>query len=79
LRGLGFDVADLPTPIVSLTLDSAEAMQHVQDRLAGEGILIGYTRDYAGAGPLGMLRIAVFATHTPGMIGRLIEALGRTL
>jgi 7-keto-8-aminopelargonate synthetase-like enzyme len=79
LRGLGLDVADLPTPIVSLVLDSAEAMQQAQNRLADAGILIGYTRDYAGAGPAGMLRIAVFATHTPQMIGRLIEALGRTL
>ncbi len=79
LRELGLDVELSPAPIVGVRLDSAEAMQQVHARLASEGILIGYTRDYAGAGPDGMLRIAVFATHTPAMLERLVAALREAL
>lgn len=79
LRSLGLHVDESPAPIVGVSLDSAEAMQTVHERLMAEGIVIGYTRDYAGAGPLGMLRIAVFATHTSQMIERLIDALRRAV
>jgi hypothetical protein len=44
-----------------------------------EGIAIAYVRDYCGVGSDGMLRIAVFATHTAEMIDRLIAALDRVL
>ncbi|MEX0677270.1 MAG: aminotransferase class I/II-fold pyridoxal phosphate-dependent enzyme [Pirellulales bacterium] len=79
LRSLGLDVAESPSPIVGVSLASADLMQAVQHKLAAEGIVIAYARDYAGAGPLGMLRIAVFATHTPEMIDRLVEALRRAI
>ena len=79
LRELGLDVELSPAPIVGVRLDSAEAMRQVHARLASEGILIGYTRDYSGAGPDGMLRIAVFATHTPTMLARLVAALREAL
>ena len=54
-------------------------MRAVQQRLEAAGILIAHTRDYAGAGPDGMLRIAIFATHNQAMIDRLVEALGQAL
>ena len=79
LRNLGLEVEDSPSPIMGISLESAEAMQAVQRRLLDVGIAVAYTRDYAGAGPLGMLRIAVFATHTPVMIERLVEGLRRAL
>jgi glycine C-acetyltransferase/8-amino-7-oxononanoate synthase len=41
------------------------------------GIAVAYMAAYSGLGPKGALRIAVFATHTPAMIGRLLEELGR--
>ncbi|MEX2112432.1 MAG: pyridoxal phosphate-dependent aminotransferase family protein [Pirellulales bacterium] len=75
LANMGLPIESSPAPIVGLRLTSAGAMQQVHRRLAESDILIGYTRDYAGAGPDGMLRIAVFATHTPEMIERLIAAL----
>ncbi|MGD9724622.1 MAG: aminotransferase class I/II-fold pyridoxal phosphate-dependent enzyme [Pirellulales bacterium] len=79
LRNLGLDVEVSGAPIIGLQLTTAAAMQRVQQRLADEGILIAYTRDYAGAGRDGMLRIAVFATHTNEQIARLVDALRRAL
>ncbi len=79
LGELGLPVESSPAPIVGLRLASAAAMQQVHRRLAEADVLIGYTRDYAGAGPDGMLRIAVFATHTPQMVERLIAALREAL
>jgi 7-keto-8-aminopelargonate synthetase-like enzyme len=79
LRDLGLVVEDSPSPIVGITLESTEAMQAVWRQLIDAGIAVGFTRDYAGAGDLGMLRIAVFATHTPAMIERLVEGLRRAL
>ncbi len=75
LQGLGLSVETSPSPIIGFKLESASRMQHVQQRLLAERIAIGYTQNYAGTGPDGMLRIAVFATHTPKMIDRLVDAL----
>jgi 8-amino-7-oxononanoate synthase len=79
LRRLGLHVDDSPAAIVSFELASAAEMQRVHASLLERGIAIAYTRDYAGAGPDGMLRVAVFATHTPDMIDRLVEVLGQLL
>lgn len=77
LRAAGLPVAMLPTPIVSLRLESAARMEQVQRGLEDAGILVAHTRDYPGAGPEGVLRIAVFATHSPEMIARLAAELAR--
>jgi 7-keto-8-aminopelargonate synthetase-like enzyme len=79
LAELGMEVEMGPAPIIGLRLASAAAMQQVHTRLGNDGILIGYTRDYSGAGPDGMLRIAVFATHTPAMLERLVATLRNAL
>ena len=39
------------------------------------GVAIAYLPAYSGLGEKGGLRIAVFATHTDAMIGRLIDEL----
>jgi 7-keto-8-aminopelargonate synthetase-like enzyme len=77
LRGLGFDVDESPVPIACLVLGDAENMQRIQRELMQRGIAVAYMAAYSGLGPKGALRIAVFATHTPAMIGRLLEELGR--
>ena len=77
LRGLGLEVADWPTPIVGLTVGDAANMQRIQRGLMEAGVLIAYVASYAGVSGEGALRIAVFATHTDEMIGRLIEGMGR--
>jgi 7-keto-8-aminopelargonate synthetase-like enzyme len=79
LRDLGLNVPPGPSPIIGIRLSSGAEMKRVYERLVEAGILIGFTRDYAGSGPDGMLRIAVFATHTTEMLDRLIASLQAAL
>jgi 8-amino-7-oxononanoate synthase len=79
LATLGLDVETSSSPIVGLILQSGEQTQRVHQQLLDQGIAIGLVRDYCGAPPDGMLRIAVFATHTPAMIDRLVDSLRRAL
>jgi 8-amino-7-oxononanoate synthase len=77
LRGLGFNLDDSPVPIACLVLGNAENMHRIQRELMRRGIAIAYMAAYSGLGPAGALRIAVFATHTPAMIDRLLDELRR--
>jgi 7-keto-8-aminopelargonate synthetase-like enzyme len=79
LRGLGIDVKMSPSPIIGFRLGDAAHMARVQSQLLNQGIAVAYARDYAGAGVDGMLRVAIFATHTPEMIDQLVATLGRVL
>ena len=49
----------------------------MQRELMARGIALAYMSSYAGLGPEGGLRIAVFATHTEAMIGQLLDELER--
>jgi 7-keto-8-aminopelargonate synthetase-like enzyme len=75
LRRMGFDVDDAPTPVACLAVGTAENMQRIQRELLAQGMVVAYMASYAGLGPEGGLRIAVFATHTEEMIGRLLDGL----
>jgi 7-keto-8-aminopelargonate synthetase-like enzyme len=75
LRGLGLTVEHWPTPIIGLSIGRAEDMIRIQQALLSAGILVPYIRSYAGTGTEGVLRIAVFATHSTEMIDRLVAAL----
>jgi 8-amino-7-oxononanoate synthase len=77
LRSLGFDVDDTPVPIVCLVIGSAGNMQRIQRELMARGVAVAYMAAYAGLGPEGGLRIAVFAPHTPAMIGQFLDELRR--
>ena len=77
LRELGLDVEMTSSPIIGLSLGSAEEMARIHQRLLDEGIAIAFSRDYVGCGANGTLRIAVFATHTPMMINRLLDSIRR--
>lgn len=79
LAALSLDVESSPSPIIGICWRDAGEMQRVQRQLLDDGIAISYTRDYAGSGPEGLLRIAIFATHTPAMIDRLTDVLARAL
>jgi len=74
---MGLPADDTPVPIVCLTLGDAENMQRIQRELMQAGILIAYMTAYAGLGPQGALRLAVFATHTEEMIQQLLDGLRR--
>jgi 7-keto-8-aminopelargonate synthetase-like enzyme len=79
LRGLGLPTDETPVPIVSISVGTAQTMQQLHQRLLAEGILVPYMPAYAGLGPQGALRLAVFATHTEAMIARLLDELRRAL
>ncbi len=77
LARLGLPCPQTPSPIICLRLGTAERMRGIQSGLMREGILIAYMAAYSGLGVEGALRVAVFATHTPEMIDRLLDTLGR--
>ncbi len=79
LGRLGLPTDDTPVPIAALELGDGENMRRIQARLAEQGIAVAYVAGYGGTGPHGVLRLAVFATHTPAMIDRLLDALGRVI
>jgi len=79
LNRMGLDVEDTPVPIIPLTIGSGANMERIQQALMQQGIAIAYTRTYAGVGAEGLLRIAIFATHTPEMIDHLLGELGECL
>jgi 8-amino-7-oxononanoate synthase len=77
LCGMGLVVDDSPTPIVCLEIGDAENMQRIHAGLKERGILVPYRAAYAGLGPEGALRLAVFSTHTGGMIEQLLDEFGK--
>jgi 7-keto-8-aminopelargonate synthetase-like enzyme len=79
LRGLGLKADSTPVPIVPVELGAADRMKAVQAELMERGVAIAFSSGYSSVGPNGALRIAVFATHTPDMIDRLLEELGRVV
>jgi 7-keto-8-aminopelargonate synthetase-like enzyme len=79
LRRMGLEADDTPVPIVCLTIGEAENMQRIQRELMQRGIAIAYLAAYAGLGPQGALRLAVFSTHTAAMIEQLLDELPRLL
>jgi len=74
LKALGFPVNDTVVPVASFPLGKAEDMQRVHDELMNRGIVIQWSH-YVGAGPAGVLRMVVFATHTNEQIDRLLATL----
>ena len=79
LRELGLDVEDSPAAVIAVQLDTAEQMRRIQETLAERGIWIAYVPSYSGVGPEGLLRLAVFATHTTEMIDHLLGELAGLL
>ncbi len=75
LRGLGLELPDHPTPIVCVSIGDGANMARLQTALLARGVAIAHSRNYAGVDNEGALRIAVFATHTFGMIDELVEAM----
>jgi 8-amino-7-oxononanoate synthase len=72
LASMGLAVDSTPVPIIPIDLGDADRMRGAQQRLLERGVAIAYSSGYSSVGPNGALRIAVFATHTPEMIDRLV-------
>ncbi|GGL76432.1 aminotransferase class I/II-fold pyridoxal phosphate-dependent enzyme [Wenxinia marina] len=79
LRGLGLDIADSPVPIVSVS--APRDLTEVADALSRQDILVKRVAGggYSDAPAHETLRIAVFSSHAPEQIDRLVEALGALL
>jgi len=78
LRELGVAADDTPVPIVALSLKTEREMRGVQKDLLRRGIAVPYLK-YAGAPPAGVLRLAVFSTHTASEIRQLLDELAKVL
>jgi 7-keto-8-aminopelargonate synthetase-like enzyme len=76
LKEIGLPVEETPSPVIGLRVGDAENMRRIHLELKALGILLPYST-YSGAGKEGILRIAVFATHTVEMLDRLIGELRR--
>jgi glycine C-acetyltransferase/8-amino-7-oxononanoate synthase len=79
LRSLGWPIPDSPSPIISLDTRTGLDLAQVQATLFERDICIAYVQVYNDVPPGGLLRIAIFSTHTPDQIDRLISELGRLL
>ena len=77
LRALGWDLPDTPAPIVCLEGREGLNLAQIKAALFAQDIAIEHIHSYTSAPPGGALRIAIFATHTPPQIERLLDALSR--
>ena len=65
---------DTYVPVAAFALKSAADMERVHAELINRGIVVQLSH-YVGVGPEGILRMVVFATHTPEQIDRLLAEL----
>ncbi len=79
LRGLGWDLADTPVPIICLAARPALDLARLQAELFARGICVAHVTRYSSTPPGGALRIAIFATHTAEQIERLVAELASLL
>jgi len=75
LRQLGWNVPEGRTAHFGLSLGTTENMRRIYESLKARGILVPYLASYSGTPSQGLLRFAVFATHTPAQIDQLLNAL----
>jgi glycine C-acetyltransferase/8-amino-7-oxononanoate synthase len=75
LCGLGWLLPESPSPILCLPGRDGVNLFTLCDRLFAQGIAVEFVNSYPSAPAGGALRLAVFATHTPQQIERLLLAL----
>jgi 8-amino-7-oxononanoate synthase len=77
LRALGWELEDVPVPILCLEARDGVNLDRLQARLFREGIAVTVVRSYTSTPPGGALRIAIFATHTDEQIHHLVDSIQR--
>ena len=79
LRGLGFEVADTPVPIV--TVKGVTDLEQLRDRLAERDIIVRVQQagGYSDAPDVPTMRLAVFSEHSPAQIDRLLQSMAELL
>jgi 8-amino-7-oxononanoate synthase len=76
LRTMGFDVADYPTPIISIVLGRPDVAVDFSKRLMENRIFVSAIRPPTVPAGTSRLRINIMATHTKGELMRALEAIG---
>jgi len=76
LRRLGLEVPRGLAAQTGVGIGNAVNMRRIHGALKSRGILVPYFGAYSGLPPDGLLRIAVFANHTPEQVDRLLSELG---
>ncbi len=79
LRGLGWQLADIPVPIICLEASQEISLEQIRKTLFNQNIALELVRSYTSTPAGGALRIAIFATHSRDQIDRLIDAISRSL
>jgi len=79
LRALGLSVAESPSPVIGLAAGDAGNMRRLHTELKERRILVPYFPTYSGTGKEGLLRIAVCAAHSVGMLQQLLGEMARIL
>jgi 7-keto-8-aminopelargonate synthetase-like enzyme len=75
LRALGLTVPESATAHLGVTVGDAANMQRIHHELAQRRIMVPYVGEYTGLPAGGVLRFAVFATHTTAQIDFLHREL----
>lgn len=77
LMSLGFPLDSSHVPIICLRAPAGVDLRRVERALYSEGIVVFYFEEgaYSGVPEGGVIRIAIFSTHTKEQIDRLIQIL----
>lgn len=75
LRGLGFDVPTINTPLISLLFKNAEEVERLRTHLKQKKIFVEPTRAYEKAEGSPRLKLALNICHMPDHCRRLVEAI----
>ena len=75
LRTMGFNVADHPTPIISIVLGRPDVAVDFSKRLMGKKIFVSAIRPPTVPAGTSRLRINIMATHTKEELTRALEAI----
>lgn len=79
LGKLGLQVPEGRTANFGVSIGSAENMQRIHQALLDRGILLPHIGAYSGIPAEGVLRFAIFATHTPDQCARLLTEISAVL
>ncbi len=79
LRELGIAVPEGEAANFGVTIGGAENMRRISEALKARGILLPYVGTYSGIPLEGVLRFAIFATHTSEQLERLLADLREAL
>ncbi len=74
LRGIGLDVPQTPTSIVSFSHGNFEDMRAIQEHLFKEAIYVLHS-NYIASGPGGVIRMSVLADHTIEDLNRVTQLI----